>query len=298
MISTSDLTRVTGSTVLDKDGSSIGTAREVYVDDATGEPEWVTVHTGLFGTSESFIPLSQATLAEDGLRVPYDKRTVKDAPSVGSDGHLTPEEEDELYRYYGVPGVGRADVAGGGHDHLDTAAATGISTGTPAGTSTGTPAGTDVSGPTTDDAMTRSEERLTVRTERHVTGRARLRKFVTTEIVTVDVPVRREEVRLVNEPLEGAAPGADAGEPYDGPPLDLGDGERVMVLHEERPVVTTETVPVERVRLSTETVTETRAVSGEVRTEHIEVDGDVDGQVDGQVDSQGDSDVDGETRGV
>jgi uncharacterized protein (TIGR02271 family) len=295
MISTSDLTRVTGSTVLDKDGSSIGTAREVYVDDATGQPEWVTVHTGFFGTSESFIPLSQATLAEDGLRVPYDKRTVKDAPSVGSDGHLTPEEEDELYRYYGVPGVGRADAASAGYDPLDTAATTAATTtGTAAGTSTGTAAGTDVSGPTTDDAMTRSEERLAVRTERHVTGRARLRKFVTTEIVTVEVPVRREEVRLVHEPLEGAAPGADAGEPYDGPPLDLADGEHVMVLHEERPVVTTETVPVERVRLSTETVTETRAVSGEVRTEHIEVDGDVAVDMDGPVDS----DVDGGTRGV
>ena len=46
-----------------------------------------------------------------------------------------------------------------------------------------------------------------------------------------------------------------------------------MVLTEERPVVTTETVPVERVRLEKEQVTETESVSGEVRTEHIETEG-------------------------
>ena len=34
--------------------------------------------------------------------IPFDKATVKDAPQVedDSDGHLTPAEEQELYRYY------------------------------------------------------------------------------------------------------------------------------------------------------------------------------------------------------
>ncbi len=45
-----------------------------------------------------------------------------------------------------------------------------------------------------------------------------------------------------------------------------------MTLHAERPVVQTEAVAVERVRLGRETVTDTETVSGEVRKEQIEMD--------------------------
>lgn len=47
-----------------------------------------------------------------------------------------------------------------------------------------------------------------------------------------------------------------------------------MVLHAEQPVVMTVAVPVERVRLGTETVTEQQNVTGEVRKDQIEVEGD------------------------
>jgi stress response protein YsnF len=40
----------------------------------------------------------------------------------------------------------------------------------------------------------------------------------------------------------------------------------------ERPVVTTEAVPVERVRLGTETVTQKQTVTGDIRKDQIEVD--------------------------
>ncbi|MFC3689951.1 DUF2382 domain-containing protein [Aquipuribacter hungaricus] len=278
MISTNDLTRVTGSTVVDNDGDKIGTAREVYVDDATGQPEWVTVNTGLFGTSESFIPLAQAQLSDSGLRVPYDKKMVKDAPRLGDSGHLTPQEEDELYRYYGISGEGRTDDL-----YLERDSATTDTTGTETTETTGTATtgtagfdsdrgtvGHDTSGPTTDDAMTRSEERLTVGTERREAGRARLRKYVTTETQTVNVPVSHEEVRLEREPITDA----NIGNATAGPTIS--EEEHEVVLHEERPVVDVEAVPVERVRMETATVTETEAVSGQVREEHIEVEGDTD----------------------
>ena len=45
------------------------------------------------------------------------------------------------------------------------------------------------------------------------------------------------------------------------------------MLHAERPVVEKEAVPVERVRLDKETVTEQAQVSEELRKEEIEVDG-------------------------
>ncbi len=48
-----------GTTVYDKDGDKIGKVDEVYLDNASGQPEWVSVKTGLFGSSLSLIPLAR-----------------------------------------------------------------------------------------------------------------------------------------------------------------------------------------------------------------------------------------------
>ncbi len=53
-----------------------------------------------------------------------------------------------------------------------------------------------------------------------------------------------------------------------------GVAEHEVVLHAERPVVEKEAVPVERVRLDTETVCGEQTVSDEVGKEQIEVEGD------------------------
>ena len=105
-------------------------------------------------------------------------------------------------------------------------------------------------------------------TERREASRARLRKYVVTENVTQTVPVQREEVRLEREPITDA----NVGDATSGPAIS--EEEHEVVLHEERPVVQKEAVPVERVRLDTDTVTEQETVSGEVRKERVEVDGD------------------------
>jgi uncharacterized protein (TIGR02271 family) len=107
--------------------------------------------------------------------------------------------------------------------------------------------------------MTRSEERLNVGTEQVEAGRVRLRKHVVTEEQQITVPVTHEEVRVERMPADGRA-----GK--------IGDDEREVVLHEEKPVVRKETVPVEQVRLRTEQVTEQRKVRDKVRKEQIEVD--------------------------
>ncbi|MCZ9341595.1 YsnF/AvaK domain-containing protein, partial [Streptomyces sp. TRM76130] len=97
-----------------------------------------------------------------------------------------------------------------------------------------------------DDAMTLSEERLHIGVERREAGRARLRKYVVTEDVQQTVPVRHDEVRLEREPITEA--NRDAA--LSGP--EISEAEHEVTLYEERPVVETETVPVERVRLTTE----------------------------------------------
>jgi len=246
VISTENVQTLIGSDVVDSTGDKVGTAGQVYLDDTTGQPAWVTVKTGLFGTSESFVPLAEADDEGGRLRVPYAKSQIKDAPRVDDDGHLTPEQETELYRYYGL---GHSSEVSGDVE-------------TQAGQ-----VGYDTSGPTTDDAMTRSEEQLHVGTEQVEAGRARLRKYVVTEQQQVSVPVSREEVRIEREPITDA--NMDAA--LSGP--DLSEEEHEVVLTEERPVVQKETVPVERVRLDTETVTEQAQVTEDVRKEQIDVDG-------------------------
>ena len=118
--------------------------------------------------------------------------------------------------------------------------------------------------------MTRSEERLQVGTQSREAGRARLRKYVVTENVTQTVPVSHEEVRIEREPITDA----NVGDATSGPAIS--EEEHEVVLHEERPVVAKETVPVERVRLDKETVTEQETVSEDVRKEQIDTDVDAD----------------------
>src|SRR5215217_8233284 len=115
MIGTDTISRVIGQDVYDESGDKIGSASEVYLDDETGQPEWVTVRTGLFGTKESFVPIRNADLTDNGVRVPVSKDRVKDAPKIDTDGHLSPQEEDELYRYYGM-GTGMTTGMGTGTD--------------------------------------------------------------------------------------------------------------------------------------------------------------------------------------
>jgi len=252
-ITESDLTGLGDGNVVTTSGDKIGSIGQVYLDDQTGDPSFVTANTGLFGTSQSFVPLQGATVRDGDIVVDYDKDTVKNAPRIDDDGKLSPEEEDRLYEYYGLGSVSTGTDSGADYD---------------AGADR--TVGQDTSGGTTDDAMTRSEERLNVGTQTSEAGRARLRKYVVTENVQQTVPVQREEVRLEREPITEA----NIGDATSGPAIS--EDEHEVVLHEERPVVEKEAVPVERVRLDTETVTDQVTVSEEVRKEQIDTDVDAD----------------------
>ena len=312
-ITENDLSGLRSGNVVDTTGDKIGSIGQIYLDDQTGEPTFVTANTGLFGTSQSFVPLQGASVRDGDIVVSYDKATVKDAPRIDDDGSLSPAEEDQLYTYYGLGGTGTmtgddrgaeyattttttttgdadrgADYDGGADRSLgdkikdavtsdsgadggaDRGADYDADRGADYDAGAGRTVGHDTSGPTTDDAMTRSEERLAVGTQAREAGRARLRKYVVTENVTETVPVSREEVRVEREPITDA----NIGDATRGG--DITEEEHEVILHEERPVVQKETVPVERVRLDTETVTENVTVSEDVRKEVIDTDVDAD----------------------
>jgi uncharacterized protein (TIGR02271 family) len=245
---------LTGRTAVDSEGAKIGKIGQVYVDDQTSQPLWVTITTGLFGTRESFAPLYGSRTDGDTLHLAVTRDMVKDAPGVDADGHIGPDENDALYTYYAGHLGDSGQYAGDAREDQVQAGA----------------GGRDTSGPVTDDAMTRSEERLHVGTEQVEAGRARLRKYVVTEQVTTTVPVSHEEVRVEREPItDDNRDAALSGQ-------EITEEEHEVVLHAERPVVQKEAVPVERVRLGTETVTGEQEVSEEVRKEQIDAP-DVDG---------------------
>ena len=88
--------------IVDRDGTTVGTISEFYLDRETGHPTWALVTTGLFGATQTFVPLVHATEIGDGLQVPYEKRHIRDAPRIDLHDELSPDEEAALFAHYGV----------------------------------------------------------------------------------------------------------------------------------------------------------------------------------------------------
>ena len=159
-----------GRPVLDRDGDKLGTLKEIYLDEDE-RPHWGSIATGLFGISETLVPLTEARLTDDALQLPFAGELVKGAPHVDPDVQLSPEQEAQLYRHYELDDDGPADDDG------------------------------------PDDAMTRSEEEVTFRKRQRPRERIRLRKYVVTDYVKKTVPVQREKVELERDQPGGR--GAD-----------------------------------------------------------------------------------------
>jgi PRC-barrel domain len=101
-----------GLTATDADGGKIGNVGQVYLDERNGQPAWVTMSTGLFGTAENFAPFYGASVRGDQLVLAVSKRLVKDAPNIEDDGHLSEAEVAALYQHYAAY-LGSADANSG-----------------------------------------------------------------------------------------------------------------------------------------------------------------------------------------
>ncbi|MGW4794642.1 DUF2382 domain-containing protein [Nonomuraea sp. NPDC004297] len=259
--------------VVGSDGQSVGKVGQVYLNDRTGEPEWVTVRTGFFGMKQTFVPLVNARRSGEEIRVPFDREMIKGAPNVDVDDRLSLNEEADLYRYYGMQPTDiprqrtgeartRGPVTGEGQERTGlTGEMPGQKPGAPSAQARG-----EMRGGLTEDRdieMTRSEERLRIGKESRETGRVRLHKYVETEHVQQKVPLSHEEVVIEREPIRD---GEVAGT------YQIGEEEREMILHEERAVVGKETKPVERIHVHKQQVQHEETVEGQVRKERLEID--------------------------
>ena len=273
------------ATAYDVDGDKVGGVKDVYVNDTTGQPDFVSVNHGLFGGGDSIVPLRGHTLRDGELHLAFQKDRIEDAPDLDENGHLTTEDQDAFYRHYGLENTQDVTTYETGNRFAETGAAGA------AGAGAGYAAGerTDVDTERRDvvdadrrdvadnDEIIRSEEQLNVSKDRVETGEVRLRKYVVNETENVEVPVEREEVRVVREPITDA----DRAN-YDG---NIGEQEASVTLSEDRVNVSKESVPVEKVSLEKDTVRDTERVSEEVRKERFETDGVVEGDVEGDIDT-------------
>jgi uncharacterized protein (TIGR02271 family) len=237
-----------GRTLHDRDGNKIGEIKDVYLDEETGKPEWFAVSTGFFGSKLGFVPVQGSSFnADEQIMVGFTKDEVKRAPHVEADGRLTQDEEAELYAHYSMGYSERR--SGSGLPDQRQAAPTAKRRGG-------------------DDAMTRSEEEIEVGKRQQAVGKARLRKVVETEHKTVTVPIQRERVEVVTEPITDA----NRDKAMKGP--DITESVHEETLYEEVPVVEKKVVPKERVKLQKETTTDKEQVEADLRKERIEVDDD------------------------
>jgi uncharacterized protein (TIGR02271 family) len=224
-----ELAQMQGKPVYDSLGEKIGSVEEIFYDQQTNQPEWIGIGTGFLGTKRVLVPIEGADVSRDGISVRYDKKQVKGSPDIDSDV-LSEATEHKLYAYYGLEPSTPRSLRGD------------------AGTS-----------------VTRTEEELTVGKTQHEAGRARLRKWVETEPVEMDVQLKRETARVTREVVD--EPVSDAA---------LGDEEVEVTLREEQPVVHKQAVAKERIGLEKDVDIERETVSDEVRKERVDIEGDVD----------------------
>jgi uncharacterized protein (TIGR02271 family) len=220
------LDEMRGAPVYDNAGEKIGKVEEIFYDHESRRPEWIGIGTGFFGTKRVLVPVEGAQLAEDGLRVAFSKDHVKDSPDIDED-EISQECESELTQYYGLAQPQRSVSSDA------------------------------------DQAMTRSEEEIEVGKRDVDAGSARLRKWVETEPVELDVELHREVAHVTREPLN--RPVGDH---------DFTEEEVEVPLHQEKPIVKKQAVAKERIGLEKDVETETQTVRDELRKERVDVEGD------------------------
>ncbi len=118
MIELRDPTELVGRSVYDQEHDRIGVIGQVWIDPDDGRPNWASVGMGLFGLSETFVPLEAAVLDEDGVTVPYAKEFVKEAPRIEPGDDWSVEDERDLYDYYGLAGSPRGATTDANWDAL------------------------------------------------------------------------------------------------------------------------------------------------------------------------------------
>ena len=231
-VSVDELREIRNAPVYTADGEEFGHVGEIWYDDETREARYLKVGRGALGLRAVCVPVQGGTLRDDGFQVPYSRDQLEQSPEFGEDEDWTEEREREFPSYYGDRATDRAVER-----DLDVSDA--------------------------DAAITRSEEEVQVGKRDVGAGQVRLRKYVETEPVEMDVDLKRETARVTREPIDEPVRGAA-----------FSDEEVEVGLRSEEAVVEKQAVAKERIGIEKDVETEQRTISEEVRKERIDVEDD------------------------
>lgn len=235
--------------VLDRNGRRLGPITALWVDEATGKPEFASVKTGWLLGKSHVIPIRDAHVDYAGrrLRVPYAQETIRDAPGFDPDHSLSPQEEQRVYAHY----------------HLDRSLSR---------SPTGLPSRSHVGREERSVEMPLHEEKARVGKQEVEAGQVRLRKVVKTETVNVPVELTRERIEIERLPADQLR-GTFSGRPWKDT---FREDEYVMTERREEPVIEKTREVVGGIRAHKEVDTERRDIRADVRREDVEVDRDTD----------------------
>jgi uncharacterized protein (TIGR02271 family) len=240
------LDEMRGAPVYDNDGDKIGKVEEIFYDQQTRIPEWIGIGSGFFGNKRLLVPVKGARAKDYGLIVAYSKQQVNDSPDIDEE-EISQQCEADLAAYYGL-------------DYSKQRSRTGlVEEATQRSTGSGRRRRDE------DQAVTRSEEEIEVGKRTVEVGKARLKKWVETEPVALDIELQREVAHVTRERID--QPVSDH---------DFSEEEVEMPLHREKPVVQKRAVAKERVGLEKDVQTEKQTVKDELKKERVEIEGDVD----------------------
>jgi uncharacterized protein (TIGR02271 family) len=204
-----------------EDGEAIGRVDSLYYDLETGRPAWIGVRAEREGV-RTLVPVEGSRATGEVVRVRFPRAVVDAAPRVEAE-EIDEVTERRLVDHYDLPRP---------LEERETAVITPI---------------------------VRHEEALSIAKERTETGRVRVRKWVETEPVTVEVALERETVRVTRQPI-----GRPAREG-----VELGEDEISVSVYAERPVVEKRVVAVERVRLEKRVELDDVTIEDELRVERV-----------------------------
>jgi len=245
-----------GKKLIDRNGADIGEVEAIYLDRETDQAEFALVKTGMLGRKSTLVPLTGADVDEARVWVDLDKESVKDAPTFDPSEEISSQQEQEVFRHYGLEppksaapatgapssapeAAGRTDAPGPEHPGTHATDAGGATTAPLPAHDTQPQAAPPRDGEVAPAQPVTSDHGEGQPTEPQRPGddgvQPRLRRYTVTDEVEVKVPIQREEVRVEDPERDAAAddrPGHDAGE---NQRHDAGENQRHDPVEGQRP---------------------------------------------------------------
>ena len=110
MIAVGNIREWSGQNVVSAEGDKVGKLESVYVDTSTDEPSFATITVGLISHKLVFVPITDAVVGPDYVRLSVSKDAVRTAPAIETDGELLAADEPAVFAHYGLAydtGAGR-----------------------------------------------------------------------------------------------------------------------------------------------------------------------------------------------